>query len=72
MQKGYDMNEFTNKERLTAMLVLQLIDENVQQYANPEDQDAAMTAVLSLAMDMHRDGIDRTFVNQLEYPDAKV
>jgi hypothetical protein len=62
------MNEFTIKERLTAMLVLQLIDENVKNYANEEDRGAACTAVLGLAMDMHKNGIDRSFVNQLEYP----
>jgi hypothetical protein len=66
------MNEFSIKERLTAMMVLQLIDENVKNYAIKQDQGAACTAVLSLAMDMHKNGIDRSFVNQLEYPDVKV
>jgi hypothetical protein len=62
----------SNKERLTALLVLQLIDENVKNYAIKQDRGAACTAVLSLAMDMHKNGIDRSFVNQLEYPDVKV
>lgn len=66
------MNEFSIKEKLTAMMVLQLIDENVKNYANEEDQGAACTAVLSLAMDMHKNGVDRRFVNELEYPDVEI
>jgi hypothetical protein len=64
------MNEniYTIKERLTAMLVLQ----EIKNYAKPEDQEAAITAVLGLAMDIHKNGIDRSFVNQLEYPDVEV
>jgi hypothetical protein len=57
-----------NKDRLTAMMVLQ----EIKACAKPEDQEAAITAVLSLAMDMHKNEIDRSFVSQLEYPDAEV
>jgi hypothetical protein len=66
------MNEFSIKEKLTAMMVLQVIDENVKNYAIKQDRGAACTAVLSLAMDMHKNGIDRSFVNELGYPDAEI
>lgn len=61
------MNEFTIKEKLTAMMVLQ----EIRNYAKPEDQEAAITAVLNVAMDMHKNGIDRSFVNKLEYPETE-
>jgi hypothetical protein len=65
------MNEFSIKEKLTAMMVLQVINDNIWRYANEEDQGAACTAVLSLAMDMHKNGVDRSFVNELEYPEQE-
>lgn len=71
------MNEFSKKEQLSAITLLgaarQLVADayvQVNGYAEPFDEEVAVTAVLGLALDMSRNGADYSVVSTLEYPEV--